>query len=687
MVCPACRREIPRHAEACPHCGILLRREAVLPSEPRTKKLFAVAVVLAGLAVLVLLARFAVRSKHSDEMHNAGAADVALDLAVQSAAARQALGTPIRRAGPTLGQARMEKKNGGYSQGVMEVAGPKGAAKLCFVANDTSSGWDIEAEELIRKGASDAIDLTPAVRREDVDLPVYGRVYLAPLDGRSAILLAPLPAYYQAKLGIRVGILPMVTPPASVEDAARKEAVGSRLTSFLEKSHPTIADDPRTVIIGVTSQEMEAEIYGQHRDHATNLREGVYVAVISLWPIEPRSAAARANPLVLSIRLRKAVTRDIGLMIYPLTMSNDPTSVVYSTRGTPSDIDMMGENFRNAAGEWVPGWGDQEPTVDITRLPDGKIFWRLGDPESPPTDTRAETWESDLTIGLFMQEQTDFSYTEPSAYPFVRVYRPRDNWSRAFGIGTSDTFNLLLVGVYGSWCDVVSASGGRIHFRRNWWKPFSEEYLLSTGNGLSRAAVLRYNGRIWHLHRPDGWTLVFPNGYGGHRPQQSAMIGIIGAQGHPFDMKRDAEGNLLHVTSPAGNRIDFRYDAQGRVIKAQDNHGRSVQYAYDDRGRLVHVQDSTGRVDNYTYDNRNDMTEIADGSGDVLLKNEYDAAGWNVGQQLADGRTFRYRYQRDDQGDLRRVEFIDPEGYVIVYTFGRGGYWQTWPERIAQAKR
>ena len=123
------------------------------------------------------------------------------------------------------------------------------------------------------------------------------------------------------------------------------------------------------------------------------------------------------------------------------------------------------------------------------------------------------------------------------------------------------------------------------------------------------------------------------------------------------------------------------------MIEAQDNHGRSVQYAYDDRGRLVHVRDSAGRIDNYTYDNRNDMTEIADGSGHVLLKNEYDAAGWNVGQQLADGRTFRYRYQRDDQGDLRRVEFIDPEGYVIVYTFGRGGYWQTWPERIAQAKR
>jgi YD repeat-containing protein len=634
--------------------------------------------IIGTLAGIVYLARVGSRTKVDDQMHNAGTADVAFDLAAASPATERALGLPIREAGPPRGQVRLHE-HGGYAQGVIPVAGPKGTAKLFFVGNNTSSGWEIEAEEISRDSDQSKADLTPPVRREDLDLPTFGRVYLAPLDARAASLLAPLPEYYQAKLGLDVAVLPTITPPNSVEDAAKHEVVASRLVSFLDQSYPQFAFDPATVMIGVSSKDMEAEIYGLHRDHALNLRANSQIAVISLGPIEPKSADEQANPLVLPVRLRKAITRDIGLMVYPLTMSADPTSVLYATRGDSRDIDLMGENFRNAVGEWAPGWGDGEPTIDITRLSSGKVLWRLGT-EPPPTDVKADSWQSDLAIGLFVQEQTDFYYNEPSAYPFVRAYRPRDNWSRAFGIGTSHTFDLLLIGIYGSWCDVVTEEGGRIHFSRNWWKLYSQEYLLSTGSGSSQEAVLRFDGRIWHLQRSDGWTLIFPNGYAGHRPQQSAMIGMIDAQGRPFEMQRDKEGNLLHSISPMGNRIDFRYDYQGRVSEAYDNHGRTVRYTYDARGRLAQVEDSAGRVANYEYDDRNDMTQIKDGSSHVLLTNDYDAAGWVTLQQLADGRSFTYHYQRDAQGNLHKVEFTDPQGYVIDYFFDRGGYWQSWPK-------
>lgn len=574
---------------------------------------------------------------------------------------------------------------GGYGQGFLRVAGPKGSGTLYFVENKTNSGWDIEAEELVPKTGHPTLDLTPPVQPENTGIPFYGHVDLVPMGPRVSSLLAPLPAYYEAKLGVPVKLLPPDIPPSNLEDRGSHKFNGYRLVNFLEKSHPAIASDPSAVMIGVTPADMEAVIYGQHREHVTNLRVGVEAAVVSLPPIEPRSDASRANPLVLPVRLRKAITRDIGLLIYPLTMSNDPTSVLYATRGTPSDLDMMGENFRNAVGEWVPGWGDMEPTVDITRLPDGKIFWRLGTPEDAPTDVRAESWQSDLTIGLFMQEQTDFPFTGPWGRPFIRAYRPRDNWSRAFGIGASDSFDLFLVGVFGRWIDLVTADGERIHFQRNWWNPLSQEYLLSTQDGLSHQEVLRYNGGVWHFRSTDGWNFTFPDSYRAYRPQQGAMIGMTDPQGRAYKMKRDAQGNLLYIVSPAGNRIDFRYDSQGRIIEARDNHGRSVQYGYDSRGRLVHVQDSAGRVENYVYDDRNDMTEIEDGSGRPLLTNKYDSAGWIIRQKLADGSTFRYRYERDADGNLEKTFFIGPQGYEIVYSFSQGSYWQTWPALVKAA--
>lgn len=612
-------------------------------------------------------------------MHNAGAADVAFDLASESPAIRQALGTPIHQTGPALGETRVQKENGGYSQGVMPVAGPKGQARLCFVGNRTSSGWDIEAEELFRSGEPAAIDLTPPVRRENLHLPVYGSVYLVPLGPRVAPLLARLPAYYQAKLGIQVTVLPAVVPPESVRDPSTRESIADSLIAFIERSHPRLAADPQATLIGVTAGDMENS---RHWKHGLNFRENPD-AVISLWPIEPGSSASRANPLVLPVRLRKVVTKNIGLLIYPLTVSASPTSVLYATRGTASDIDMMGENFRNAAGRWVPKWVPLGPGVDITRSGDGSVTWRPGFEESTPRDTQAESWQTSLGNGLFVQAQTDFADTEPHSFPFVRVYRPRDNWSRSFGIGTSDSFDRLLVGVYGKWCDEVMDDGTRIHFRRNWWKPFSEEYLLDMGNGLSRYAVLRYNGRIWHLKTSEGWTYVFPNGYAGHRPQQAAMIGMSDPQGRSFQMQRDAEGNLLQVTSPAGYRIDFQYDGKGRIVEATDNRGRTVRYKYDPEGRLVHVQDSSGRIESYVYDGRDDMTRVEDGSGRPLLINQYDAAGWIVRQQLPGGRTFRYRYRRDAQGNLQSVRFVGPQGYVIEYQMSDCcTYRQDWPVRM-----
>lgn len=678
MICPCCGGEIPRGATICARCGVPRPAEAVTPASARATKLLAV-VAIAGLLVGVIgLARHELNSMRFDSLHESGIDSWAINLAVHSPAVRGALGEPIRQIGLPKGEAWLPKE-GGYAQAVLPLAGPRGTGKLRIVGNRDANGWDVEAAELSLDDSRKIIDLTPAVSSEELDLPNFGKVYLVPLGHGVAGLLARLPTYYRAKLGLDVTVLPAVTPGGEVMDSATSEVVAERLIEFMKHSYPQVAADPTTTLIGVTNGDMENQGLGW--DHTLNLRGDGRFAVISAAPLEPEGARERDNPLVLPVRLRKIVTKNIGLLDYPLTLSGDATSVLAGNRGEPSDVDLMGEDFRNAAGEWVPGWGDEDASVAITRRPDGSLTWRLGYVETPPLDTAGELWENDMSVGLFVQQQMDFYYDESPPVRFARVYRPHDNWSRAFGIGTTDAFDELLVGVYGSWCDVVLADGSRIHYRRNRLNFLTQDYRASKGWRYPfGGTLLHYDGRIWTLKLTDGWTMLFPNGYWGHRPQQDALIGLHDDRGHKFDMARDGEGNLLHLTTPVGHRIDFRYDSEGRVIHAADNQGRTVDYAYDAGGRLVSVKDSAGHSEKYVYDAKSQMTRIEDGSGRVILANTYDGAGWVIRQQLDDGQTFTYAYQRDEGGNVRRAEFTDPAGDRVIYHFDSGGFWESWPK-------
>ena len=121
MVCPSCGRDVPSSANSCPRCGLSLHREAIAPRTSRATHVLGVAMIIGTLAGIAYLARIGSRD---DQMHNAGTADVAFDLAAASPATERTLGLPIRGAGPPRGQVRLHE-HGGYAQGVIPVMGPK----------------------------------------------------------------------------------------------------------------------------------------------------------------------------------------------------------------------------------------------------------------------------------------------------------------------------------------------------------------------------------------------------------------------------------------------------------------------------------------------------------------------------------------------------------------------------------
>lgn len=673
MVCPSCGRETPDESRLCVSCG------APLPETLRSSASSGQN-VLAGLVIALIVVGGGLVVAHMRKGHSlweSGIPGRAVDLVIDSQQAREALGAPIRQIGQDEGDAILPK-DGGYAQAVVRVGGTKATGKVYVVANEDVYGWRMEAAELVLDGSGKTLDLTSLPEPEPLKPRLRGRgeVDLLPLGAREAELLETLPRYCKARFGIGVNILPPMAPDPSVVAGLEHKVVADRLVDLLEQSDSQKAAGPRT-LIAVTARPMEIEEFGT--TDAINYWRADGYAVVSLARLEPRGQRETGNPLILPVRVRKVVLRDIGRLYYRLPLSSDPTSVLSVDISRARAVDLMGESFLNANGEWAPNWMSGDPCVSITRRPDERFVWATHCEDMPPLDPKAETWENDLALGLFVQKQTDFNFGRP--FPLARIYRPKDNQSRAFGIGTNHSLDIFLVGEMEWWGDLILADGGRVHFRRNWWKPLVEEY-LPTDTGSYGAAVLRWNGESegWSLKLPDGWTMIFPSSEAARRSQQAALTGMYDNQGRAYQLKRDGEGNLVHFATPDGYEIDFRYDDRQRVIQAADNHGRTVRYAYDGRGRLVHVEDSAGRIENYSYDDHDRMVRVENAAGQTQLTNEYDEAGWLVSQRLANGQTFLYRYSRDTQGNIRYAEFLDPEGCATNFQFSGGGSWQSLPK-------
>jgi YD repeat-containing protein len=673
MVCPSCGKQTPEESRLCLSCG------AFLPETPRPNPLSArnVSTVLAIVIALASLGFYFAGSRREHDLWASGVAGRTFELVIGSPRAREALGTPIRQTGAAKGQAWLAEE-GGYAQAAVPVGGPKATGKVYVVANRDANGWQMEAVSLVLDGGGKTLDLTPPPKPSRLIPRLHnrGEVELLPLGTEEAALLQTLPAYYDARFGVRVKVLPARPPDPSVLTGPQRILVAEKLIDLLERSDPGPGPEPRT-LIAVTARPME--IAGFDVPDAINYWSEDGFAVVSLARLKPRAKAEAGNPAILLVRLRKAVTRDIGRLYYALPLSRDRTSVLSFDISSAQAVDRMGESFLTANGVWVPTWMEAGPCVSILHRPGGIPVWQMRCLLMPPADTKAEVWQNDITLGMFVQQQTDFAFGRP--FPLARVYRPRDNATRTFGIGTSDTLDIFLVGEMGRWVDLILADGGRVHFRRNWWKFYEEEY-PPVGSGSKGSAMLRWNGerQSWSLKLRDGWTMIFPSSHDARRSQQAALIGMTDDRGRGFRFRRDAEGNLLRFATPTGYQINFRYDDHLCAVEASDTRGRTVRYAYDTGDRLIRVEDSAGRSEGYSYNARDQMTQVTNAAGQPLLTNEYDEAGWLVRQQLPDGRIFRYRYDRDSEGNLRFAEFIDPEGCATSFEFAGGSYSQGLPE-------
>jgi YD repeat-containing protein len=593
----------------------------------------------------------------------------AMNLVRASSVAKEQLGQPVKAGSITWGHSgSVGVGESGYAELTVAVSGPRGKGKIHAIANFAQSKWRFASLVLSVPGVDQTFDLSPPPSPETLPLNGQGTIYLVPLGQVGSVQLKRLPAYYQQRFRLEVKVLPSLSLDASIENPRRRQAVAERLVGRMRAAHPQLSDDPNAFLIGVTEKDMYIGAYNWR--YAFNLRNEGRFAVISTARFNSRSHLGGANPEIAQVRLRKLLTKNIGILYYHLDFSLDPTSVLYGDIGPVSDLDLMSEEFLGADGVWNPRLEQSMPCITVTHHPGGDFGWHFSCAHSPPSDLRYESFVLVADNGLFVQRQTDFYFEdEPLSLAFVRKYRPQDKWSRAFGLATNHSLDIFLVGDAPklTYVELILEGGARIHLRR-----------VSPGTGHRNARFvaahtsdspfsgsrLKWNGEGWDLERRDGWIFVFPASYGASRPQQAALVGIRNSEGHEFKVDRDRDGNLLRVLTPNGNWLRFEYDSSQRVSRAWDNRSRVVHYEYDSLGRLRRVEDSSGRISNYSYDSKHQMLTVSDGTGRLLLTNEYDEDGYAVRQTLGDGSQLQYFYLAKAGDEALDFEFEDPQGFV-----------------------
>lgn len=170
-----------------------------------------------------------------------------------------------------------------------------------------------------------------------------GVVYLVPLGDFPSSTTDRLADYYLKHYGIDVKTLPKIELTDTVKNKERKQLNAEELVTLMKDARPELVHDPKAFVIGLTSEDM----YIEHRDwqYAYSWRQEGKYAVVSSNRMNVGGIFKGVSDEQIHVRLRKMVTKNIGLLYYRLPSSDDPRSVLYGRVDGMRDLDNMGEEF------------------------------------------------------------------------------------------------------------------------------------------------------------------------------------------------------------------------------------------------------------------------------------------------------------------------------------------------------
>lgn len=170
-----------------------------------------------------------------------------------------------------------------------------------------------------------------------------GRVYFVPLGNFPARRLEQLVAYYKDRYGLAIETVSAVPLGPGVADVERRQLIAEELVVLMRRGHGALADDPQAILIGFTSGDMYIQQYTWR--FAFAFRADQSAAVVSSARMDPSNYGEPPDPELLQERLRKMVSKQIGILHFGLPQSGDRRSVMYGPILGRDDLDSIGEDF------------------------------------------------------------------------------------------------------------------------------------------------------------------------------------------------------------------------------------------------------------------------------------------------------------------------------------------------------
>lgn len=635
---------------------------------------------LGGVAVLgvVLVAAmlFAVRARFRSNAFY----QESLGMARSAPPLQARLGEPIQEGWLTFGEVR-HAYGSDFAAWTTSLRGPKGSGQLMGAAERLGSAWHYSRLLFVADDSKQIVDVTPPPAHDPfLAGPSKKQVLLVPLGPLSKEDLTWAPEYYKAKFGVNAQVLSAIPLNVSVWNARRRQLVAENLVGLMRQKLPEWNGDQSTVLIGITASDMYIGSYDWN--YAINYREDGRYGVVSLARLRPL-LLQQGNEALRVSRLQKMITKNVYLLCFDVPLSNDATSAVSGGVMSPDEVDYMSDQIIGRELRWDPQPGSVVPTISMIFTHQPLATWQMDWRAKPPTDVSTEYFGANLWAGLLVQSKTDFYLDGDFPVQFVRTYASSDDESREFGVGTHDSLDISLSGQPGKSMQLTQENGVETHFDRDpRGDRNGEQAYLGRPDyfGPFSQARLSMRGYDSELETTLGWHYFFP-----YRPtaksegKYAVLTGYRDAQGHRYEMQRNADGDLLRVTTPDGKWLRFECDQRHRFRRIEDSEGRTVDYDYDAKGRLVEVSDSSGGKESYRYDDRNQMISVLDSGQHTFLTVNYAPDSRIAEETLPDGRPFHYEYEKNAVGQLREIRFTDPRGYVTLFTYAGRRYTQSLP--------
>jgi YD repeat-containing protein len=671
--CPRCGSVLLGTSAPCPGCGNVQRNRT---TDSKSGTVIFLRMLL-GLLLLIIVPAIGDVVYLNTTFVRSDAYQQSLRGVLSSTEVLHALGTGIRPSRTALGLL-FPLGDSEFAEWSLALTGSRGRGHLYGVANQVNGEWNFSRLSFV-SGNGEKIVFTPARPLHLPTVPTK-KVYLVPVGLDDTETLQWAPAFYKSKLDIDVSLLPATPVDSKIFESDRDQINANKCVKFLAEKYPEIARDPSAVLIAVTSADMYLPGF-VYSNFVENSREEGRYAVVSSARLHPFPLLEKLNPEWLASRLEKILTKNVVLLYFDLPMSTDYTSLLSGGVLSGLEIDRMGGELIGAEGRWHPFIDSGDPGVTIYDGPGNRLLWKMNYAERALPDPSTQLFSVDAGVGLIIQRKADFVFPDDPNLQFTRVYRNEDDRSRSFGIGGTDSFEILLGGQMGTAVDLIMEDGARIHFTHQSPKPGQSGDVYAAGwggEGRFQNAVANYNGS-WQVKTTDGWTYIFPYTPRALPQNVTVLTGFIDPEGGKYEMDRDSFGALISISGPSGNWLHFENDAKHRIRKITSSLGREMQYDYEDHGSLVRAIVSDGQVDSYTYDNKGQMLTAGHGSANPILTNEYFMDGYIKCQTMEDGKKFEYSYFRRERNVIYETSIIDPNGLETYVQYVRGGNLRSLP--------